>query len=335
MTMSQPRAAFTGRPALPGPNQPGANAGFDRSTLRVLVFEDNARDCALIRKFLEAAGVRASNIHHADTIPSALQVLRREAVDLCLADYYLQPHTGLDLIDETRRSEFDLPFIVMSALDDAAIDQQSLAHGAYGFLVKGELTVERLDRAIRYALSCHRREAALGRGAERDMLTGLLSRASFIDGLTGAIANRIGKSAMVGLCLFEIAALGEINDTLGLAAGDETLRLLGQRLRRAKGPLETAARIDGSQFALMMTDFLIAPHAATRGREVAAALAEPVMLKEGVAPITLGAGVAAQAVTAAETPRESAERLLRRARHALRDASAVDGGFRLGFAHIH
>lgn len=333
MTMSPPRSAFTGRAAPVNPSRPGA--GFDLQALRVLVFEDNARDCALIRKFLETAGVRASNIHHADTIPSALQVLRREAVDLCLADYYLQPHTGLDFIDETRHSEFDLPFIVMSALDDAAIDQQALAHGAYGFLVKSELTVERLDRAIRYALASHRREAALGRGAERDMLTGLLSRASFIDGATAAIANRIGKSAMVGLCLFEIAALGEINDTLGLAAGDSALRLLGQRLRRAKGPLETAARMDGNQFALMITDFLIAPHAATRGREVAAALAEPVTLQGGFTLLMLSAGVAAQAVTAAETPRESAERLLRRARHALRDARAVDGGFRLGFAHIH
>ena len=343
-----PTPSALGRATPFSSSRSGANTGFDLNGITVLVFEDNARDCALIRKFLEAAGVRASNIHHADTIPSALQVLRREAVDLCLADYYLQPHTGLDLIDETRHSEFDLPFIIMSALDDAAIDQRSLAHGAHGFLVKGELTVERLDRAIRYALAGHRREAARGRGAERDTLTGLLSRASFIDSLTASIAHRVGKSAMVGLCLFEIGALGEINDTLSLAAGDEALRLIGQRLRRAKGPLEAAARMDGNQVALMMADFLIAPHAATRGREVAAVLAEPLALPgfisgsvsgsmsaSGITPVRLGAGIAAQAVSAAETPRESAERLLRRARDALREAQTVDGGFRLGFAHIH
>ena len=127
--MRTDRSPFAGRSPAPV-SAAFSSAGFDMSSLRVLVFEDNARDCALIRKFLEAAGVRTSNIHHADTIPSALQVLRREPVDLVLADYYLQPHTGLDLIDETRHSEFDLPFIVMSALDDAAIDQQALAHGA-------------------------------------------------------------------------------------------------------------------------------------------------------------------------------------------------------------
>ena len=331
--MRTDRGAFAGRATHPA-SGPFSGAGFDASGLRVLVFEDNARDCALIRKFLEAAGVRAPNIHHSDTIPSALQVLRREPVDLVLADY-LQPHTGLDLIDETRHSEFDLPFILMSALDDAAIDQRALAHGAYGFLVKGELTVERLDRAIRYALAGHRRESALGRGSARDTLTGLLSRASFIDSLTASIAYQSGKSGMIGLALFEIGALGAINETLDLSHGDEALRLLGQRLRRAKGPGESAGRIDGKAFALMMTDFLIAPHAATRGRDIAQSLGQPLMLAGGAVEVNLITGVAAQTVSSAEMPRDVAERLLRRAGHALRDARLTDGGMRLGFAHVH
>ncbi|MHB1207196.1 MAG: diguanylate cyclase domain-containing protein [Rhodospirillaceae bacterium] len=333
--MRTDRGAFAGRATPVSAAFSGAAAGFDMSSLRVLVFEDNARDCALIRKFLEAAGVRASNIHHADTIPSALQVLRREPVDLVLADYYLQPHTGLDLIDETRHSEFDVPFIVMSALDDTAIDQQALLHGAYGFLVKGELTVERLDRAIRYALAGHRRESALGRGAARDTLTGLLSRASFIDSLAASIAYQSGKSGMIGLALFEIGALGEINHTLGLTSGDEALRLLGQRLRRVKGPGEAAARIDGNEFALMMTDFLIAPHAATRGRDIAHTLGLPLTLGATPVPVHLSTGVAAQAVIGAEAPRDFAERLMLRAGHALREARQADGGLRLGFAHVH
>jgi diguanylate cyclase (GGDEF)-like protein len=332
MTMRPNRSASAARSTFP---LSGADMGFDASGLRVLVFEDNARDCALIRKFLEAAGVRAANVHHADTIPSALQVLRREPVDLVLADYYLQPHTGFDLMDETRHLDFDLPFIVMSALDDAAIDRRALAHGAYGFLVKGELTVERLDRAIRYALASHRRESALGRGAARDTLTGLLSRASFVDSLAATIAYQSGRSGMVGLALFKIGGLREINDTLGLAAGDEALRLLGQRLRRIKGPGEAAARIDGNEFALMMTDFLIAPHAATRGRDIAQALGQPLMLGSTAAPVHLSTGVAAQAVTDAETALEFAERLLRRAVDARHEARLADGSVRLGFAHVH
>ena len=89
---------------------------------------------------------------------------------------------------------------------------------------------------------------------------------------------------MVGLALFELEGLGEINDRAGLDGGDETLRVIANRLRRAKLPGETAARLDGCEFALLMTDFLLAPHALARGREVAAALHAPVVLGSAQPP---------------------------------------------------
>ena len=48
---------------------------FAPQSLRVLLFEDNPLDAALIKKFLLTVGMRSTNIHHVDTIPSALQVL--------------------------------------------------------------------------------------------------------------------------------------------------------------------------------------------------------------------------------------------------------------------
>src|SRR5690606_27003674 len=122
-------------------------APFQPAELRVLLFEDSAMDAALVKKFLQTAGVRSDNIWLADTIPSALNVLTREKVDLCLADYYLRPHTGFDLMDEARRFDLDVPFIMLTALDDRNVDQGALARGAYGFLVKGDLTVEGLERS--------------------------------------------------------------------------------------------------------------------------------------------------------------------------------------------
>ena len=106
-------------------------------SLRVLLFEDNALDAALIKKFLQTAGVRQANIHLTDTIPSALQLLTRDSVDVCLVDYYLRPHTGLDLMDEARRFDVDVPFIMLTSMDDRSIDDGALARGAY------EVTVPR------------------------------------------------------------------------------------------------------------------------------------------------------------------------------------------------
>ena len=144
---------------IDSPITPSLSSRYAPAALRVLLFEDNAMDAALIKRFLRTVGVPAGQIHLADTIPSALQILTRERVDLCLTDFHLRPHTGFDLMDEARRSDVDVPFIVVTALDDRSIDDGALAHGAYDFLIKGEMTVESLERLIRYTLVRHARES--------------------------------------------------------------------------------------------------------------------------------------------------------------------------------
>jgi len=54
--------------------------------------------------------------------------------------------------------------------------------------------------------------------------------------------------------------------------GAENARKFARRLRRAKRGGEFVARLDGAEFALMMTDILLAPQALARGRAVADAL---------------------------------------------------------------
>ena len=113
--------------ATTAPSAPSAAKAFAPESLRVLLFEDSAMDAVLIKKFLQTAGVRLTYIFHTDTIPSALQVLTRENVDLCLTDYYLRPHTGFELMDEARRFDVDIPFIVLTGMDDRSIDHGALA----------------------------------------------------------------------------------------------------------------------------------------------------------------------------------------------------------------
>ncbi|PHX98446.1 MAG: hypothetical protein CK529_13030 [Rhodospirillaceae bacterium] len=112
--------------ATTAPSAPSAAKAFAPESLRVLLFEDSAMDAVLIKKFLQTAGVRLTYIFHTDTIPSAFQVLTRENVDLCLTDYYLRPHTGFELMDEARRFDVDIPFIVLTGMDDRSIDHGAL-----------------------------------------------------------------------------------------------------------------------------------------------------------------------------------------------------------------
>lgn len=321
---------------------------FMPQALRVLLFEDNAMDAALIKKFLRTVGVPAAQIHHADTIPSALQVLTRERVDLCLADYYLRPHTGFDLMDEAKRCDVDVPFIVVTALDDRSVDDGALAHGAYDFLVKGELTVEGLERSIRYALTRHRREARLNRAAFFDALTGLPNRAYFMERLTQAINDNASSGGMVGVALFNLNGTKFVNQAFGRKVGDAVLRCAGERLTAAKcrerRPQLQIARLEGDEFGVIMTGFLLAGHALAAAKMLAESVTGAVDTPGGQHVVTVAGGVAALAIRAPNadvfpaSARDTGERLLQQAGEAVINAkrtARLNGCSHVAVAHMH
>lgn len=311
--------------------------------LRVLVFEDNALDAALIKKFLRTAGVAARHIYHTDTIPTALQVFARERVDLCLTDYHLRPHTGFDLMDEARRFDVDVPFIVVTALDDRSVDDGALAHGAYDFLVKGELTVEGLERSMRYALTRHRRESALTRAAYFDTLTGLPNRTAFSEKLAQAVADNASTGGMVGVALFNLNGTKFINEAFGSQTGDEVLRCAAERLMSAKTRGHVVARLGGDEFAVLMTDILLTTQAMTVAKYLSEKMTGLVTTPSGEHVITLAGGVAAQAVkkptaAAPDWISATADKLLVQAGQAMFNAkhtARLNGRSHVAVAHMH
>lgn len=318
------------------------SSSYTPSSLRVLLFEDNAMDAALMRKFLQTFGVPATQIYHADTIPSALQVLTREPVDLCLTDYYLRPHTGFDLMDEARRFDVDVPFIVVTALDDKSVDERALARGAYDFLVKGDLTVEGLERSVRYTLAQHRRESRLSRAAYFDALTDLPNRAAFMERLTQAVADNAPRRGMVGVALFNLNGTKFINEAFGPKIGDDILRCVGERLMAAKRRGDVVARLGGDEFAVIMTDFLLANQALATAKGLAESITGPVDTRDGEHVVTVAGGVAAQAIPEAARDlagaADVADRLLEQAGQAMFNAkhtARLNGRSHVAVAHMH
>lgn len=318
------------------------STAYTPASLRVLLFEDNAMDAALMRKFLQTFGVPSTQIYLADTIPSALQVLTCKPVDLCLTDYYLRPHTGFDLMEEARRFEVDVPFIVVTALDDKSVDERALAYGAYDFLVKGDLTVEGLERSVRYTLAQHRRESRLSRAAYFDTLTDLPNRAAFMERLTQAVADNAPRHGMVGVTLFNLNGTKFINEAFGLKIGDDILRCVGERLMAAKRRGDVVARLGGDEFAVIMTDFLLANQALATAKGLADNITGPVDTRDGEHVVTVAGGVAAQAIQ--DGAREMAgaakvaERLLEQAGQAMLTAkrtARLNGRSHVAVAHMH
>jgi len=315
-----------------------AGAPYASADLRVLLFEDNAMDAALLKRFLRTVGVDSAHVHLADTIPSALQILTRERIDLCLTDYHLRPHTGFDLMEEARRFGVDVPFIVVTALDDRTIDDGALAHGAYDFLVKGDLTVETLERAIRYALARHARESTLTKAAYSDALTGLPNRAAFVERLTQAITDNAASGGMVGVALFNMNGTKFINEAFGRDVGDDVLRCVATRLAGSTAHGHVAARLEGDEFAVIMTGFLLAGQALTAAKVLSDDLTGVMDTDDGQHVVTVAGGVAAQAATSNVAAGEIAEKLMQQASQAMLAAkrtARLEGRSHVAVAHIH
>ena len=85
--------------------------------------------------------------------------------------------------------------------------------------------------------------------AKRDPLTGLFDRSSFRTRLDSALAEP-GRAGWALLCV-DLDRFKAVNDTLGHPVGDELLRKIADRLRRATRACDVMARLGGDEFAIL------------------------------------------------------------------------------------
>jgi diguanylate cyclase (GGDEF)-like protein/PAS domain S-box-containing protein len=89
--------------------------------------------------------------------------------------------------------------------------------------------------------------------AVHDNLTGLPNRALFLDRIEGVLAMAKADATLRPTVLaIDVDKFKQINETIGLAAGDSILLALARRLRRILRPQDTLGRIGGDEFAIIL-----------------------------------------------------------------------------------
>ncbi|MHB9878788.1 bifunctional diguanylate cyclase/phosphodiesterase [Pacificimonas sp. ICDLI1SI03] len=99
-----------------------------------------------------------------------------------------------------------------------------------------------------------RGEDELRWAAHHDPLTHLPNRKLFSIKLDAALEKATKTGGKVGLIVVDVDGFKTINDTLGHAAGDATLKEVAALLSDGTGPNTTIARLGGDEFALIISD---------------------------------------------------------------------------------
>lgn len=129
--------------------------------------------------------------------------------------------------------------------------------------------------------------------ATHDVLTGLPNRALFHDRLTQAINQARRRKSAAAVLFLDLDFFKQVNDVLGHAAGDSLLREVARRLAGSVRSGDTAARIGGDEFAVVLSEIAHPEDAGVVARKILGAMAAPMTLDGRSQPITVSIGIAA------------------------------------------
>jgi len=177
-------------------------------------------------------------------------------------------------------------------------------------------------------------QAELEHQAFHDKLTGLPNRALFRNRVEHALAGRRRGNLPVAVLFLDIEDFQVVNDSLGHAAGDQVLQELGRRLEDCMRPVDTAARIGGDEFAILVTDAESELHSIEIAHRLMAALGVPIALEDRDVTVRTSVGIAFSDERMISF--EDADELLRNADAAMYMAKeAGQGGYQVFEPEMH
>ncbi len=120
--------------------------------LKILVIDDDEDDFFIICDYLKGFTTYDLTIDWCHNFDEGYNKILERNYSIYLIDYRLSIRTGLDLINKAVKAGCDDPMILLTGKGNSEIDMGAMKAGAIDYLVKNELSTEKLERTIRYAI---------------------------------------------------------------------------------------------------------------------------------------------------------------------------------------
>lgn len=133
--------------------------------------------------------------------------------------------------------------------------------------------------------------AELQRRGNEDALTELPNR-NWVNGyLPAAIGKASANGTMMALLFLDLDEFKLINDTMGHEAGDETLRVVGQRLKSVVRPHDHVVRLGGDEFLVLLELISSRDEAADVAKRILEAMKPSISTAAGLHSVGISIGI--------------------------------------------
>jgi PAS domain S-box-containing protein len=123
-----------------------------RPGIRLLIIDDDEDDFFITSEYIRKIEEYELSIDWCFRFNDAVQHLDTHAYDMYFVDYRLGAKTGLDFLRAAIERGVEEPIVLLTGKGNKEVDIEAMQMGATDYLVKTDLTVDKLERCIRYAL---------------------------------------------------------------------------------------------------------------------------------------------------------------------------------------
>ena len=129
-----------------------------------------------------------------------------------------------------------------------------------------------------------------------DSLTGLANRALFRFRLQQAFHRATRRGELMVVMFLDLDRFKAINDTLGHAAGDQLLIMVGERLLMSVRPEDTVSRLAGDEFTVLLEEVPSVEDACAVAQRILDAMRQPFILAGQERVVRVSLGIAARSI---------------------------------------
>jgi signal transduction histidine kinase len=136
-------------------------SSYDQEVIEVLLIEDSFPEAKLLAQIFKGSAIGNFKLTHVQRLSGAIEILQTREFDVALLDLTLPDSVGLESLDTLINCSPELPVVVLTNTSDDQLSVEAVRRGAQDYLVKRQVNLDLLVRAVRYAIERKQNATAL------------------------------------------------------------------------------------------------------------------------------------------------------------------------------